>query len=87
MARGESTSNAITVSRINSSQTYLDVSDDEKRGKDCISRKERQGRHEQKFEARKRPRGPKFETNSNDQNKSNSKPTCVGYGVLDFPDS
>jgi hypothetical protein len=36
----------------------------------------------QKFEAR----NPKFETISNDQNKSNSKQAPLGLDVLDFPD-
>jgi hypothetical protein len=36
----------------------------------------------QKFEAR----NPKFETISNDQNKSNSKQASLGFDVLDFPD-
>jgi hypothetical protein len=42
------------------------------------------GAKNKKFEARKRPRGPKSETISNDQNKKNSKQASVGFGVLDF---
>jgi hypothetical protein len=40
------------------------------------------GARNQKFEAR----NPKFETNSNDKNRENSKQTSLGFGVLDFPD-
>ncbi|MBM2806351.1 MAG: ABC-type nitrate/sulfonate/bicarbonate transport system, periplasmic component [Deltaproteobacteria bacterium] len=39
------------------SPTYLDFSDDEKRGKDCISRKERQGRQDIIYKNRGHGRG------------------------------
>jgi len=44
----------------------------------------RKGAKNKKFEARKRPRGPKFETISNVQNMQNSKQASFGFGVLDF---
>jgi hypothetical protein len=53
-----------------------------KRPEKRVSRKGAKGAKTKKFETR----NPKFETISNDQNKSNSKQASFGFGVLDFPD-
>jgi hypothetical protein len=50
--------------------------------KNCIPRKGAKGAKDKRFEAR----NPKFETNSNNKNRGNSKQTSFGFGVLDFPD-
>jgi len=53
-----------------------------KRSERRVSRQGAKGAKTKNFETR----NPKFETISNDQNKSNSKQASFGFGVLDFPD-